>query len=68
MWIERQLLKDSLTFAHWAAHIKAKIHFNVIRAWSEIMSLKSDQLEILLSVYWKHVVKAELSKLTYVEV
>ena len=28
-----------------------KNHFNFIRAWSEIMSLKCDQLEILLSVY-----------------
>ena len=38
-------------FAQSAAHILAKIHFNDFSAWSEIMSLKSDRLEILLSVY-----------------
>ena len=31
-----------------------KNHLNVISTWSEIMSLKGDQLEILLSVYGYH--------------
>ena len=30
-----------------------KNHFNVISAWSEKMSLKNDQLEILFSVFPK---------------
>ena len=40
----------------------SKNNSNVISAWSEIMSLKSDQLEILLSVQLKFVVQWHKNK------
>ena len=48
--IKKTLLKYRLTLVHWNAHIWAKIHFNIISAWSEKMKLKSGHLEPWFSV------------------
>ena len=49
--IERQLFWKTAKLLLIKLHIYRQKLFNVISAWSEIMSLKGDQLGILLSVY-----------------
>ena len=52
-WIERQLFWKTAKLLPIKPHISKQKKSNVISALSEIMNLKSDQLEILLSVQLK---------------
>ena len=66
LWIEDNFSEKLLNFCPFNYTYLGKNHFNVISAWSEMINLKSDQLEILLSVSFDFSLSVKAATLIFI--